>query len=174
MERVSAKNYRKIGFIRKIHGVRGEVVMEFEHSAEELVVDTSLFFIELDGLPVPFFVAEKGLRITSSKTASISFDWVETEKYARRLVGNSVYLLSDEIVEKPDENTTNQLINYQIFDGKNVHIGFISGIDNFSGNVVLRVISGVKEILLPYNPDLIIAVDHEKQFIKINIPEGLI
>jgi len=82
METIPKSDCRKIGFIRKTHGVHGELVLEYEPEYEESVVEADRYFLEIDGLLVPFFVAEEGFRFRSAKTALITFDWVETEKYA--------------------------------------------------------------------------------------------
>jgi hypothetical protein len=80
METIPKSDCQKIGFIRKTHGVHGELVLEYEPEFEESVVEAERFFLEIDGLLVPFFVAEEGLRFRSAKTALITFDWVELPK----------------------------------------------------------------------------------------------
>ena len=62
METIPKSDCQKIGFIRKTHGVHGELVLEYEPEFEESVVETERFFLEIDGLLEPFFVAEEGRR----------------------------------------------------------------------------------------------------------------
>lgn len=174
METIPKSDCRKIGFIRKTHGVHGEVVLEFEAEFEESVAEANRFFIEMDGLLVPFFVAEDGMRFKSAKTALVFFDWVETGKYARRLAGNPVYLYASEIIDEPIENTDSQFVGYRLMNEKSEEIGMVSRVDDYSGNVVLTVTSEGGDILIPFSDELLLAVDANQKILTLQLPEGLI
>jgi 16S rRNA processing protein RimM len=173
METIPKSDCQKIGFIRKTHGVHGELVLEYEPEFEESVVEAERFFLEIDGLLVPFFVAEEGLRFRSAKTALITFDWVITEKYARRLVGCSVYLFNYEIVDEPEESSTMQLLHFRLLDENGKELGKISAIDDYSGNIVFTVDGDGGEILVPFNEDFLLKLDEEQKTIQLQLPEGL-
>ena len=103
METIPKSDCRKIGYIRKTHGVQGEVALEYEPELEESVAQAERFFLEIDGLLVPFFISEDGLRFKSAKTALLQFNWVDGENQARRLVGCPVYLYNIEIHDETIE-----------------------------------------------------------------------
>jgi len=174
METIPKKNCTRIGYIRKTHGVRGEVTLDFEQQFEFSVEAARRFFIELEGLLVPFYVSENGLRFKSGKTALVSFDWVETESYARRLVGQDVYLFQNEIIENDDEEVTFLYLNYMLKDKSLGNFGIISEAEDYSGNVVLTVLHNGKQILVPFNEDFLISVDEKQKIITLDLPEGLI
>jgi 16S rRNA processing protein RimM len=174
METIPKSDCQKIGFIRKTHGVHGELVMEYEPEFEESVVEAERYFLEIDGLLVPFFVAEDGLRFRSAKTALVTFDWVETEKYARRLVGSSVYLFNYEIIDEPEEATISQFLHFQLLDENGKKLGQISAVDDYSGNIVCTVDTKKGEILVPFNEDFLINLSEEQKTIQLQLPEGLI
>jgi 16S rRNA processing protein RimM len=174
METIPKIKCRKIGFIRKTHGVRGEVILEFEPAMEYAVVEANRFFIELDGLLVPFFVSENGLRLRSANSALVKLDWVESEKYGRRLTGREVYLFLGESKNDPSEDFITNLIGYTVLDENNKSTGIVARVENFSGNIVLMVVSGDEEILIPFNSELLISIDKKKQIITLQISEGLL
>jgi 16S rRNA processing protein RimM len=174
METIPKSDCQKIGFIRKTHGVHGELVLEYEPEFEESVVEAERYFLEIDGLLVPFFVAEDGLRFRSAKTALVTFDWVETEKYARRLVGSSVYLFNYEIIDEPEEATISQFLHFQLLDENGKKLGQISAVDDYSGNIVFTVDTKKGEILVPFNEDFLINLSEEQKTIQLQLPEGLI
>ena len=174
METIPKKNCTKIGFVRKTHGVHGEVTLEFEQQFEFSVEAARRFFIELEGLLVPFYVSENGLRFKSGKTALVFFDWVETENYARRLVGQDVYLFQNEIIEDDEEEETFLYLNYMLKDKSLGNFGIISEAEDYSGNVVLSVLHKGKQILVPFNEDFLISVDEKQKIITLDLPEGLI
>ncbi len=173
METIPKPDCRKIGFMRKTHGVHGELVLEYEPEFEESVAEAERFFLEIDGLLVPFFIAENGLRFRSAKTALIAFNWVETEKYARRLVGTAVYLFTHEIIDEPEETSTSRFLHFQLLDETGKEIGNISAVDDYAGNVVLTVDADGEEILIPFNEDFLLKLDEDQKIIQLRLPEGL-
>jgi 16S rRNA processing protein RimM len=173
METILKEKCRKIGFIRKSHGVKGEVILEYEPALEYSVAQANRFFIDLDGLLVPFFVSENGLQLRSFSTALVKFDWVENEKDAHRITGREVYLFLTEVDDNSSLDLFSKLVNYSVYDENNELAGVVAAVDDFSGNIVLKVVSGYKEFLIPYHDELLISIDKKKQKIKIQIPEGL-
>lgn len=173
METIPKADCEKIGFFRKTHGVHGQVILEFEPQYEYSVEEAERFFVELEGLLVPFFLTENGLRIKAANSAIVSFDDVETERYAKRLIGSSVYLFHSEIIDEP-ENSSSELIDYLVLDNKNGVIGRIIQMDDFSGNIVLTVDYNGHEILIPFNEDLLLESNDLKKTIKLQLPEGLL
>jgi 16S rRNA processing protein RimM len=174
METIPKTDCEKIGFIRKTHGVHGEMVLEFEPEFAGSVADADCYFIEIDGLLVPFFVTEEGLRFKSNKTALIAFEQVKTEKYARRLMGTAVYLFKDKIIETGNKPSDEPFLNYLLFNEKKEEIGVISTVDNFSGNVVFTVRNKEKEFLVPFNNDLLLEVNQQEKTVMLKLPEGLL
>ncbi len=173
METIPKTDCEKIGFFRKTHGVSGELVLEFEPQFEASIENADRFFVELDGLLVPFFVMEDGFRFKTDNSAIIHFDGVETEKYAKRMVGCQVYLFKNEIVTS-DEFVGSDLVDYLLIDENNFEIGLIRFVDNYSGNVVITVEYKGNELLVPFNEDFLLNVDSEKRILKLKLPDGLL
>lgn len=173
METIPKADCEKIGYFRKTHGVHGEVALEFEEHFEYSVEEAERFFVELDGLLVPFFIAEDGLRFKSSKSAIVKFDWVDTEKYAKRLIGAPVYLYLSEIVDEPLESEA-LLKGFVLFDAKKGEVGKIEQVDDYSGNVVLTVKHGDEELLVPFHPEFVVEIDEAQKRLTLDLPEGLI
>lgn len=174
METIPRADCTKIGFIRKTRGVHGELVLEFEEQFEFSVEDATRLFLEIDGLLVPFFATGNGLRIISAKTAFVNFEWVDSEKYAQRLVGTDVYLFNSEIIDEPEEPGLSDLLGFILFDKNTGEIGVISEVEDFSGNTVLTVGNENREILIPFNEDFLVSISPENKTLTLDLPEGLI
>jgi 16S rRNA processing protein RimM len=174
METIPKAECQKIGFIRKMHGVHGDLVLEFEPEFEWSVAEAKRFLLEIDGLLVPFFLKEDEFRFKSTKTAIVSFLWVENEKYARRLVGCPVFLFNSEIVDEAEEQLVSKFLHFTLADEKLGEIGTITASDDFSGNVVFHVQYKGDEILIPFNEDFLVSKDSEKKVITLRLPDGLI
>lgn len=173
METIPKNNCEKIGFIRKTHGVNGELVLEFESRFEESVADAGRFFLELDGLLVPFFMEEEGFRFKTAVTAIVKFMDVETEKYTKRLVGCPVFMFTDEIIDEDEETLHSYLLNFEVEDTKLGKIGLIQHVDDYSGNIVLTVEYQGNEVLIPFSEDLLVSIDHNRKILVMNLPDGL-
>ena len=174
METIPKTDCENIGFFRKTHGIHGELVLEFEPHFEFSVEDAKRFFVELEGLLVPFFLTENGMRFRSANSAIVKLNWVESEKYAKRLVGNSVYLYQTEIVDEPEQTLESQFENYLLIDETIGEIGIINKVDDYSGNIVITVKYKGEDILIPYNENLLVEVNELQKSIKLKLPEGLI
>jgi 16S rRNA processing protein RimM len=172
METIAKNDCEKIGYFRKTHGVRGDLVLDFESHFECSIAEAERFFVDLEGLLVPFFISENGLRLTTSKSAIITFDWVDTEKYAKRLVGCSVYLYVSEITDEAQEDEST-FEGYLLLDEQLGEIGMINQVDDYAGNIVLTVNYRGNELLVPFNEDILIAVNESLKTITLKLPEGI-
>jgi 16S rRNA processing protein RimM len=173
METIPKTDCQNIGFFRKTHGIHGSLVLEFEPQFEFSVEEADRFFVELEGLLVPFFIKDAGLRFWGANSAIVDFDCVENEKYAKRLIGSSVYLYKEEIIDI-EEQAESQLDNYLLIGERLGEIGTIIRVDDFSGNVVLTVEYRGEEVMIPYNEELLIEINDSLKTIKLQLPEGLL
>lgn len=174
METIPKENCRKIGFIRKTHGIKGEVVLEFDEEFETSIENGNRFFIELDGLLVPFFTENDGIWFKSSKSAILTLKWVDTDAYAKRLVGKTVWMPKDEIMDDYHEFDVFQLKGFTLSDKKNGVIGIIEEISDYSGNIVLTINQNQNELLVPFNNDFLLNADEKEKTILLDLPDGLI
>lgn len=174
METIPKKSCQKIGFIRKTHGVNGKLVLEFENRFEESVAEADRFFLKIDGLLVPFFSEKNETRFKSGQTALLKLLWVETEKYARRLVDKTVYMFKNELIveEYETEEIEEDFLGFEILDENSTKAGVITAVDNYSGNIVLTVEKDGSEFLVSYNDDLLLGIDEKSKIIRLQLPEG--
>lgn len=174
METIPKSECTEIGFFRKTHGIHGALTLEFLPQYEFSVEDATRFFVELDGLLVPFFVSEEGIRFKGANSAIVSFENVTTEKYAKRIVGCAAYLFQEEIVDEPEESPDSEFKDLMVWDKDKGEIGRIERVDDFSGNLVLTVIYRGKELMIPYNEELLVDMDEAEKKITLQLPDGLI
>jgi len=173
METIPKSNCVKVGFIQKPHGIHGELVIRFQDEFYETLEENPTLFLEIDGLLVPFFIAENGLRFKSGESVITQLEWVDSEKNAKDLCRLSVFVDRDVVIEFEDEMSPHALIGYQLFDETLGLIGEITEVNDFSGNVLLSVEYRGKEAMVPLNEDLIVRLDEDLREIELRIPEGL-
>lgn len=160
---------QEIGYISKTHGLKGHVILRLN----ELVnIDEEIksIFLDMHGSQVPYFVTECRPNNTGYILKLETIDVVETSK---KLIGKKAFALPNFILE--EDESLKEFIGYAIIDSKLGNIGNITDVDEKTDNAIIKVIhpSG-KEIILPFNDDLIIEIDDDLKIIEFNAPEGLI
>lgn len=173
METIPKNNCVKVGYIQKPHGIHGELVIRFEEEYYETLEEYPPLFLEIDNLLVPYFILDEGLRFKSGESVITQLEWIDSDKKAKDLCGLSVFVNQDDVIESVDEMSPNALVGYQLFDETLGLIGEITGINDFSGNLLLSVEYRGKEALVPINEDFIVRLDEDRREIELRIPEGL-
>ncbi len=173
METISKNLCLPIGFFQKPHGVFGTLLLNFEEGHEEAIEESKMFLIETDGILVPWFTPEDGVRITSTRTALVDLEWVDDENSARKLSGKQVWmeknLLNDD--NFPDQNSF--WIGFRVNDIHKGFLGFVTEVNDYSGNLVLTITKGDSTILIPFHPDLVSHLDEQSGEITFELPVGL-
>jgi 16S rRNA processing protein RimM len=161
-----------IGKIIKPHGVTGEMMFTFTSDVFE-GKDFAYFIIEIDGIFVPFFIAE--FRYKTSETAFLKLDGIDTEMAVRELSGKMLYAPKKflESVEN-DEIGIDYFVDFQLIEKSQGKIGIITKIDTSTANTLLFVQTADDEILIPFNEDFITDIHHKKKIITVDLPEGLL
>lgn len=164
-----------IGKIVRTHGIHGHLVLVSNVNLTEKQGKEAIL-LDIDGGLVPFFVRkENGIKERDHQSYFLHFDHIENKEMADKYVGLDVYLTSyespQEVKELPPESV---LKGYKIYNQSKEYIGEVQDIIDYSGNVLLSVISNEDEYLIPFTEDHIISWDTEKRSITITISEGLL
>lgn len=173
METIPKSDCLQIGYLQKPHGIKGEVSLQFEPEYEASLDEMPTLFLEIDGLLVPFFLREEGLRFRSSETALLHFDWVDDEQQARKICGCPVYISREDWINEEEEMTLHMLVGFSFFDAQKGKIGPIVQVDDYSGNLILSIDYQGQEVLIPFSEDFLIRFDEDRKEIEFDCPEGL-
>jgi 16S rRNA processing protein RimM len=163
-----------LGLFLKTHGIDGHLVLKLFFLPENEPEENEPVFVEVDGLPVPFFIKE--FRIISDDTAFVQFDEVNSSTEASAFVNCRVFTDRQKAVE--DEK--NAGMNYEILEGFRVidekygDSGILREVSEFSENTVMIVDFKGREILIPFHEDIIRNIDYERRIIEITAPSGLL
>ena len=162
---------REIGYISKTHGFKGDLLLNV-YDGFELDIDTGDFIFIIDNeKPVPYFITKMG---EHKAGYIIRFETNCTEEKAKQLVGSVVHIEIDKVALEEDFVDYSILIGFDVMDKTKGHIGAITDVIDNGPNVVIQVDSDGKEIMLPYNEDLVIDINEETKVLNYDAPEGLI
>lgn len=173
MYSITKENTIRIGHFRKPHGVSGNLLLHMEEGHEEMLEDVTILFVETDGLLVPWFVAEEGIRTISSHTALIDLDWIEDEPAAKKLCGKDVWMIPPKGIENGVQPEIFDLKGFEAFDQQKGKLGVVTEINDYAGNIVLTVQQGGAELLVPFHEALVTGYDENRRIIIFELPDGL-
>jgi 16S rRNA processing protein RimM len=170
---ISRDDILLIGRTQKPYGIRGEIMVLFQKAAFA-DIDTDYYFLEIEGIPVPFFVEE--FTYATDVSARVKFEDVNDEKQAARYTNTNVFLLREAIGEAAGElnDDWEHFVGYTIVDQFGETIGIIRDVDSSTINVLFVVEQEENELLIPATEDFIMGVDEAKKKIEMSLPEGLI
>jgi 16S rRNA processing protein RimM len=171
---------KQIGSFIKTHGFQGDLVLSINEEISSDLLDKSLIekeavFVEIDGIPVPFFIAEDGIRELNPITLLIKFDDVD-EKKAKQICTNKVfintYYLND--IEGNKELDPSALKGFLVTDEQLGEIGLVKDFIDLKENPLLSVDYKGKDVLLPILADFILSINDKTKVIETNLPDGFL
>lgn len=168
----------EVGYITKLHGLKGEMVVNVTDPVFDDVKKCPYLVCELDGIYVPFFI--QNYRFRSDTSTLLTFEDIDTQEKAQPFCGLTLYFDRRCFTkqEAKDYDTAVEeergYIGYQLIDTELGTIGEITGIDDQTANVLFLVDRDGEEIMIPAADDLVEAIDDEARTILMHLPVGLI
>ena len=161
-----------IGQIIKPHGVNGEMSFSFTSDIFDRE-EIPYFIFEMQGILVPFFVAE--YRFKGKTTGLLKLDGVTTDDQARGFFGLTIYLPKKYLEKVEDtEIELDYFAGFSLVDAEKGLLGVISEVDQTTENVLFVIPTQDDELLIPAGEEYIEEIDHEKKIIYVRLPEGLL
>lgn len=163
----------RLGSIARMHGYKGEVSIFLDVDNPNDYKELESVFVELDGKLIPFFLEH--LFIRNKGFAVAKFETIKTEKQAQRLLKCPLYLPLDVLPETEGNDFYYfEIEGFQVIDEQYGEVGTVERVIDLSGNPIIQIMAGDKEVLLPNQDQFIIEVDKSNKILKIKAPDGLI
>lgn len=169
---MAGERYYFLGTIIKTYGVNGELVLSLKDYLFDVVTKLTTVFIDIDGQQVPFFIDKtKPFRQDSIIIKLESIDNLEDAHLLvhHQLYTNSPYYSSGDI----EESDLADFVGFTLYGEVEGEIGKIVEVYRYPENPVLQIIRNGKEVLIPINTDLLIAIDLVDKRIVMRLPNGL-
>ena len=162
----------KCGTVLHSHGTDGEVVIPV---SPDIIGDSGLHFIvlEMDGILVPFYIT--GVRPRGASSTIVRLEGIDSMEKADTLRGKGVWLLKKDIQSCEDcgDLPLNMLVGMRAVDKRLGELGEITDIDDSTPNVLLKVCSDGRELILPACDEFIKKVSVRKGVVSFDLPDGL-
>jgi len=161
-----------IGQTNKPHGIHGE--MSFGYTADVFDFEKLPFFIfEMDGIFVPFIVAE--YRLKTASTGILRLEGVASDEDARAFSGLPIYIQKEYLdVVADSEIELDYFVGFQLEDAESGILGIISEVDRTTENALFVIQKEDDELLIPVSEEYILEIDHDNKIITVELPHGLL
>lgn len=172
MPRPQSKMLCRVAKIVKSNGTDGELLVNLLEGWPDDLKKTEPVYIEIDGLPVPFFVLS--LRSKGNRNY-LRLNDVDSLTDAEELVGSYICLEGGDEEAVPSMDNLSEigmdaLVGWMLEDADGSRIGEITSFEDIPGNPCICV----GEILVPLHEDLILDVDSDTRTLTMEIPDGLV
>jgi 16S rRNA processing protein RimM len=166
--------YIQIGFIKKTHGLKGELKIAVEEPFEDLLFQAERIFIEQKGGKVPYFIES----IRGGGELIVKFEDVGNKEAAMPLQSRPVFLPTAEVPEEallPIDPVTIYagLEGYALIDQTLGEIGTIESIIATPQQELAVLTYQGREVLAPLNERFVQTIDRDARQVKGDFPEGL-
>jgi 16S rRNA processing protein RimM len=162
--------YLVVGFLRRAHGVHGEMIMDLHTDFPERLRSGRKLFVGEERKPMTL----SGAR-SHAKGMLVKLKGVETPEDVVPLRNQWVYVKATDVPSLPEGKLyQHELFGFQVMDENGDSLGELVEIIETGANdvYVVRNESG-KEILLPAIPSVVLELDSDRRLMRVHLLEGL-
>jgi 16S rRNA processing protein RimM len=161
--------YLSVGFLRRPHGVQGEIVMDLHTDFPERMKKGRVLFVGEDHKPMTL----TNVRPHQSGLL-VKFKDVDTPEDAGLYRNQWAYVQTKDVPLPEGEHYKHELIGLKVVDENDSPLGELVEILETGANdvYIVREDSG-KEILLPNIPSVILDLDIGRGLLRVHLLEGL-
>lgn len=161
-----------LGKITKSHGFDGSLVILLEEGNSEKIKKLESVFVEVDGIPVPFFISWSSL---SGRLFTVRFDGYGQKEKITEFIGCNVLARDSSRVTTLSPSLPVHITGYRVITTDGTLLGRIARILSFPMQVMLVIVGeNENEILIPFNEEWIDSIDKKAKSIRMNLPDGII
>ena len=162
--------YLVVGFLRRPHGVHGEIIMDLHTDFPERLKSGRKLFIGDERQPV----ALEGVR-THGKGMLVKLKGFDTPEAVGVFRNQWVYVKTKDVPPLPEGQIyKHELFGMKIIDEQDHILGELTEIIETGANDVYVVTNDSgKELLIPAIPSVILDIDAGRRLIRVHLLEGL-
>ena len=163
--------YLVVGFLRRAHGVQGEMIMDLHTDFPERLHRGRKLFIGEEHKPVTLSSVR-----SHAKGMLVKFQGIETPEEAGQFRNQWIYVKATDVPSLPEGKIyQHELFGFAVVDEEGHLLGELVEIIETGANdvYVVRDSSG-HEILLPAIPSVVLEVDSARRLMRVHLLEGLV
>jgi 16S rRNA processing protein RimM len=166
-------DYYYVGKILKSYGNKGQLLVYLETDDPLRYEKLESVFVEINHERIPFIIS--GIEFQQGSKAILKFEDVDSPTDAEPLNGLKLFLPVSFLPPLEDDQFYfHDITGFTVIDEEKGGIGKVAEILEYPSQIILRILDGKKEILVPAVDEVITGIDKENRVIHIRAPEGLI
>jgi 16S rRNA processing protein RimM len=162
--------YLVVGFLRRAHGLRGELIMDLHTDFPERLRSGKKLFVGDEHKPMTLASVRP-----HAKGVLVKFKGIEDSDAAGLFRNQWVYVKSSDVPSLPEGKLyQHELFGFEVVDENGSSLGELVEILVTGANdvYVVRNSEG-REILLPAIPSVVLELDRERRLMRVHLLEGL-
>lgn len=162
----------KIGKIVATFGVNGQIILQHNLGKKSTFKGVEAIFVEqTKGSLLPYFIKEA--KPKTEEDNYILFEDITTKETATKLIGKAVWLMQEDFKKLSNSKSPIALLGYKVIADKEV-LGIIEEVIEQPHQILLSIIYKGKEAYLPMHEESLINIDHKKNEVHLQLPDGLL
>jgi len=162
--------YLTVGFLRRPHGVQGEMVMDLHTDFPERMKSGRKLLVGEEYRPMTLAGARP-----HQKGMLVKFKGIETPEEAGRYRNQWVYIKASEAPKLPEGRVyQHELLGFRVVDEDGHPLGeLVEILETGANNVYVVKDETGRELLLPAIPSVVLDIDAERRLMHVHVLEGL-
>lgn len=162
----------QLGYVSKVHGVKGEVQCFLDVDVPENYRKMESVFVDIDNKLVPFFIEHLSLQ---GQRAVVKFEDVDSIEQAETLKSKGLYLPLEKLPAlEEDQFYFHEIVGYKVEDAQEGVLGIVKGIYELPHQDLIAMEFKGKEVLIPIADEIIRKVSHNHKTLHVELPAGLL
>lgn len=165
------ENLKEIGHFSRLHGYNGKLVISFIKEKSSILNKETTIWVQVSGIISPFRIQEiKELNKNKLVVSLLNVNKIKAEE----LKNKSIYINPIDINLPEEKFDKNNISGYSVTNQNNEILGDVNSVIDIKNNNLIQIYIDDIEVLLPFNKQNIILLDHSKKLVKVQVPDGLI
>jgi 16S rRNA processing protein RimM len=162
--------YLAVGFLRRAHGIHGEMIMDLHTDFPERLRNGRKLFVGEEHQPVTLATTRP-----HAKGMLVKFKKIESSEDTIRFRNQWVYVKASEVPALPEGQIyQHELFGFKVVDENEHLLGeLVEIIETGANDVYVIKDQAGKEILLPAIPSVILDLDPVRRSMRVHLLEGL-
>lgn len=165
----------QVGFIKRSHGLTGELKVHIEPNYLEDALKANAIFVDMRGQKVPLFIE----KIREGTDILIKFEDIDSRTEADAFQSKSIFLKKTDILADEEREIEVERLPFEHLEGWKLidetlgEIGEILRVEEYPSGEMAFVLWENEERLVPLVPVFVKKMDAKKREILMDLPEGL-
>jgi len=162
--------YLTVGFLRRPHGVSGEIILDLHTDFPERLKSGRKLFLGEEHKPMTLVSARP-----HAKGMLIKFKGIETPEDVGQFRNHWVYVKASDVPPLPEGQLyQHELFGFSVVDESDNLLGeLVEILETGANDVYVVKDANGREILLPAIPSVILELDPARRLIRVHLLEGL-